>query len=165
MSGTRYFFRLKEIIEANILIFARKRSEVRKTRCFMEYVKGFLKIAKCMQGEMMMNGNTKPADISFMWGCVCASFSCFHLSGSCCPMTSPSTAIFSIVLSKPGDMSESRGKFQSGFFLPQTSEWESLHQGPRYLHFHRMLPGSFKTDWSWETLCLRNKMADNKRNK
>lgn len=60
MSGTRYFFRLKEIIEANILIFARKQNEARKTRCFTEYEKGFLKIAKCMPGEIMMNLNTQP---------------------------------------------------------------------------------------------------------
>lgn len=60
MSGIRYFFRLKEIIGANILIFARKQNEARKTKCFTEYEKGFLKIAKCMKGEIMMNHHTQP---------------------------------------------------------------------------------------------------------
>lgn len=72
MSDTHCFFRLKEIIEANVLIFSRKQSEARKTRCFTEYMKGFLRTAKCMRGKMRMNGNTEPADSSFMsWG-VCA---------------------------------------------------------------------------------------------
>lgn len=55
MSGTHYFFRLKEIIEANnIHIFARKQSEARKMRYFTECVKGFLKIVKCIQGEIIL---------------------------------------------------------------------------------------------------------------
>lgn len=38
------FYRQKEIMEANLLIFAKKQSEVGKMRGFAEDVKGFLEL-------------------------------------------------------------------------------------------------------------------------
>lgn len=152
-------FRLKEIMEASILIFCQKAKWGQKDELlYRGCERAFGKLWNAYKGKSLLIVRQRQYLLYMM--CVLSSPDVHTCLGV--PFIYNFTRI---VLPKPGDISESHRKFQTGFSLPQTSEWESLRQGPRCLHFYRILASSSKADWSWEPLGLLTERADYMRNK
>lgn len=146
---TRHTFLIRQnkVIQSQCPYFLQKKmqSEARKIRCFAGGCEGLQKIANLIQGDISINANTKP--VSPLQGNRYAFHPPWMFLSVQEFLLDKFTGHYHLALFFPNQVTYQRhvGNFKIGSSYLRPSESQSMRQGPRYLHFYRMLPSKSNT--------------------